>query len=140
GGGADAGKHGMDESRGRHAAAAGRAAAAPRGDQRVSRKARTQVTPRNVALRTRLSYLAAAAFLPLALMSGVGLLALVHQQREQAERAGIEVTRALSTAVDAELQRSMSALGGARFRAGARAPGDGTLLPGDRQSSGNQPT
>ena len=37
------------------------------------------MTPRNVALRTRLSYLAAAAFLPLALMSGIGLLGfLLH--------------------------------------------------------------
>jgi signal transduction histidine kinase/CheY-like chemotaxis protein len=63
-----------------------------------------------VSLRTRLLYLAAAAFLPLAVMSGVSLLALVHQQREQAERAGIEITRALSTAVDAELSRSFAAL------------------------------
>ena len=68
------------------------------------------MTPRQVALRSRLSYLAAAAFLPLALMSGVGLLALVHQQRSQAERAGIEITRALSTAVDAELNRSLAVL------------------------------
>ena len=68
------------------------------------------MTPRKVALRSRLSYLAAAAFLPLALMSGVGLLALVHQQRSQAERAGIEITRALSTAVDAELNRSLAVL------------------------------
>ena len=65
---------------------------------------------RRVSLRARLLYLAAAAFLPLALMSGVSLLELVHQQRSQAERAGIEVTRALSTAVDAELYRSVSAL------------------------------
>src|SRR3989442_9487084 len=63
-----------------------------------------------VAVRTGVFYLAAAAFLPLALMSGVGLLELVHQQRQQAERTGIEITRALSTAVDAELQRSISAL------------------------------
>src|SRR5436190_577017 len=65
---------------------------------------------RNVSLRSRLFYLSAAAILPLALMSGVGLLALVHQQRQQAERAAVEITRALSTAVDAELQRSISAL------------------------------
>ncbi|MBV9190301.1 MAG: response regulator [Betaproteobacteria bacterium] len=66
-------------------------------------------TPR-VSLRSRLLYLAAAAFLPLAVVSGISLLALVHQQREQAERAGIEITRALSTAVDAELSRSFAAL------------------------------
>ena len=55
---------------------------------------------RKVALRTRLFYLAAAGFLPLAVMSGVGLLALVQQQRSQAERAEIEITRALSTVLD----------------------------------------
>jgi len=65
---------------------------------------------RRVSLRSRLLYLAAAAFLPLALVSGISLLALVHQQREQAERAGVEITRALSTAVDAELSRSFAAL------------------------------
>ena len=63
---------------------------------------------RSVALRTRLLYLAAAAFVPLAIMSGVSLLALLHQQRQQYERAGIELARALATAVDAELQRSIS--------------------------------
>ncbi|HET7365576.1 MAG TPA: sensor histidine kinase, partial [Burkholderiales bacterium] len=65
---------------------------------------------RPVALRTRLLYLAAAAIVPLAVMSGVSLLALLHQQRQQAERAGIELARALATAVDAELQRSISVL------------------------------
>src|SRR5258708_3464285 len=112
--GAHAGKHGVDEPRGRHPALigpSGRRAAAPRRrDQRVPREARAAMTPRRVWLRSRLLYLAAAGFLPLALMSGISLLALVQQQREQAERASIEVTRALSTAVDAELQRSISAL------------------------------
>ena len=65
-----------------------------------------------VALRTRLLYLAAAAFLPVALVSGLSLFALLHQQRQQAERAGIELARALATAVDAELQRSISVLEG----------------------------
>ena len=65
---------------------------------------------RSITLRARLFYLAAAAFLPLAVMSGVSLFALVHQQRSQAERAGIELARALATAVDAELQRSLSVL------------------------------
>src|SRR5437870_10236824 len=63
---------------------------------------------RRVSLRSRLLYLAAAAFLPLAVVSGISLLALVHQQRQQAERAGVEITRALSTAVDAELSRSLA--------------------------------
>src|SRR5438552_3947791 len=109
-GGAHAAEHGMDEPGGRQPAATRRTAAAHRRDQRVSRKARPQVTRRKVGLRTRLFYLAAAAFLPLALMSGIGLLALVQQQRQQAERAGVEITRALSTAVDAELSRSLAVL------------------------------
>jgi signal transduction histidine kinase/CheY-like chemotaxis protein len=67
---------------------------------------------RPVLLRKRLLYLAAAAIVPLALMSGVSLFALLHQQRQQAERAGIELARALATAVDAELQRSISVLQG----------------------------
>jgi signal transduction histidine kinase/CheY-like chemotaxis protein len=61
-------------------------------------------------LRTRLFVLAAAGMLPLALACAVGLGVLVQQQREQAERAGIEITRALSIAVDAELHRSIAAL------------------------------
>ena len=43
-------------------------------------------------------------------MSGAALLALAHQQRVQAERAGIEISRALATAVDAGLRRSVSVL------------------------------
>ena len=65
---------------------------------------------KRVALRSRLLYLAAAAFVPLALISGVSLVALVRQQGNQAERAAVELSRALSTAVDAELQRSISVL------------------------------
>jgi signal transduction histidine kinase len=63
-----------------------------------------------VTLRSRLLYLAAAAFVPLAIISGVSLVALVYQQRNQAQRGAIELSRALSTAVDAELQRSISVL------------------------------
>ena len=65
---------------------------------------------RRVTLRSRLLYLSAAAFVPLAVISGLSLVALVHQQRSQAQRAAIELARALSTAVDAELQRSISVL------------------------------
>jgi signal transduction histidine kinase/CheY-like chemotaxis protein len=68
------------------------------------------VNPRRVPLRTRLLLLAAAGIVPLAIMAALGLGAMMHQQREGAERAGIEITRALSTAVDAELQRSISVL------------------------------
>src|SRR2546428_3629418 len=52
--------------------------------------------------------LAAAGFVPLAAMSGIGLYALAQQQRTQAERIGLELARALATAVDAELRSSAS--------------------------------
>src|SRR5437773_11912091 len=64
---------------------------------------------RNV-LRRRLFMLAAVGIVPLALMSGVGLVTLVQREREQTERAGLDLTRALSTAVEAELRRSPSLL------------------------------
>ncbi len=63
-------------------------------------------------LSRRLLLLAIAAIVPLAATSGMALLALSQQQKAQAERAGIEITRALSTAVDAELARSVSVLQG----------------------------
>ncbi|HMC15949.1 MAG TPA: ATP-binding protein [Albitalea sp.] len=61
-------------------------------------------------LRRRLFMLAAVGIVPLALMSGIGLLTLVQREREQTERAGLDLTRALSTAVEAELRRSTSLL------------------------------
>jgi signal transduction histidine kinase/ActR/RegA family two-component response regulator len=66
--------------------------------------------PKTIALRTRLVLLAAAAIVPLALMSGLGLLLMVQQQRHQAERSALDLTRAIAIAVDAELQRSVAAL------------------------------
>jgi signal transduction histidine kinase/ActR/RegA family two-component response regulator len=65
---------------------------------------------RGEPLRRRLYLLAAACIVPLAAMAGVALLALAYEHRAQAERAGIELTRALGTAVDAELHRSVAAL------------------------------
>ena len=65
---------------------------------------------RGEPLRRRLLFLAAACIAPLAAMAGVALLALAHEQRAQAERAGIELTRALGTAIDAELHRSVATL------------------------------
>src|SRR5688572_15014751 len=62
------------------------------------------------SLRRRLLLLVAAGILPLAAMAGLALLALWEGQRRQAERSGIEVTRALATAVDAELGRSAAVL------------------------------
>jgi signal transduction histidine kinase/ActR/RegA family two-component response regulator len=65
---------------------------------------------RSVPLRKRLLLLAAAGMLPIAIMSGIALVALFEQQRRQAERAGMEIARAISIAVDAEIQSTISAL------------------------------
>ena len=65
---------------------------------------------RRVPLRSRLILLAVAGILPLAALSGIGLLALIKQQRTQIERTSVDVARALATAVDGELQRSTSVL------------------------------
>jgi len=61
-------------------------------------------------LRRRLFILAAAAILPVAAVSGVALSVFTEKQREQAGRAGLEISRALSTAVDAELDRAVAVL------------------------------
>jgi len=66
-------------------------------------------TPR-VPLRRRLFLLAAAGLVPVVIMSGLGLYALARQQQTQAERIGLELARALATAVDAELRSSISVL------------------------------
>jgi signal transduction histidine kinase len=67
---------------------------------------------RGVPLRRRLFLLAAAAILPIAAMSGIALAAFWSEQRAQAERLGLEITRALSTAEDAELRRAIAVLEG----------------------------
>jgi signal transduction histidine kinase/ActR/RegA family two-component response regulator len=64
-----------------------------------------------VALRRHLFVLAVAGILPLAALAGAGLAALFEKQRDDAQRRGLEITRALATAVQSELQRSLSALG-----------------------------
>jgi hypothetical protein len=43
-------------------------------------------------------------------MSGIGLYALAQQQRVQAQRVGLELARAVATAVDAELRSTISVL------------------------------
>ena len=63
-----------------------------------------------VPLRRRLFLLAAVGIVPLVVVAGVGLYALAQQQRAQAERIGLELARALATAVDGELRSSASAL------------------------------
>lgn len=80
---------------------------APSGD--LSQNAAMAEAPR-VPLRRRLLLLAAAGLVPVVIMSGVGLYALARQQRTQAERIGLELARALATAVDAELRSSISVL------------------------------
>jgi len=67
-------------------------------------------TEPSVPLRRRLLVLVAAGVLPLALMSGLGLYVLARQQRAQVERVGVELARAVATAVDAELRSSIAVL------------------------------
>ena len=67
---------------------------------------------RVVPLRRRLLLLVAAAMLPIAAMTAIALAAFWQQQRKQAERLGLEITRALSIAEDAELRRAIAVLEG----------------------------
>ena len=63
-----------------------------------------------IPLRRRLFVLVVAGVFPLAAMSLVSLLVLMFQQRGQVERSGVDITRALSTAVDFEHRRTISLL------------------------------
>ena len=65
---------------------------------------------RAVPLRRRLLLLAAGAVLPLALMTGVALEALLQQQQAQIEQSSLDLSRALATAVDTELRLTISTL------------------------------
>ncbi|MPZ42503.1 MAG: response regulator [Betaproteobacteria bacterium] len=65
---------------------------------------------RGTSLRVLLILLAAGALLPLALMSGIGLFLLDSHHRDQTRRLGVGTARALSMAVDAELNRAMAVL------------------------------
>ena len=67
-------------------------------------------TRRAVPLRRRLLLLAAGAVLPLALMTGVALQALLQQQQAQIEQSSLDLSRALATAVDTELRLTISTL------------------------------
>ncbi len=66
--------------------------------------------PRTVRLRRRLLTIALAGIVPLALAAGLGLLAIIHEQRHQTELRGLEVTRMAATATEVEVQRSMDVL------------------------------
>ena len=65
---------------------------------------------KTIPLRRRLLLLGAAAILPLALMSGVALQALLEQQQRRAEQSTLDLARALATAVDTELRLTVSSL------------------------------
>ena len=65
---------------------------------------------RRVPLRQRLFVVVVAAVVPLAIMAAVAIWAGYQQQRSQAERAGLDVARAMHTAVVAELRRTISVL------------------------------
>jgi signal transduction histidine kinase/ActR/RegA family two-component response regulator len=65
---------------------------------------------KRVPIRQRLFVVVAAAVVPLAIMSGIALYAGYEEQREQAQNSGLDVARALSIAVDAELRRTVSVL------------------------------
>jgi signal transduction histidine kinase len=62
------------------------------------------------SLRHRLLLVGAAGILPLAIATGLALLALADDEKQRATQSGVEIARALSIAVDGELQRSVSAL------------------------------
>ena len=61
-------------------------------------------------LRRRLFVLVAASLAPLVLFSAIALYAMYGQQRDQAVRNGLDVARAIATAVEAELGRTQSIL------------------------------
>ena len=65
---------------------------------------------RTVTLRSRLILLATVAILPLALLSGLALMALLGQQRNQVERATLSQARALAASIDSELRQTVAAL------------------------------
>jgi signal transduction histidine kinase/ActR/RegA family two-component response regulator len=65
---------------------------------------------KRVTLRQQLLLVVAAAVLPLAVMSTVALYVGYGQQREQAQRSGLDIARASSKAIDSELRRTISVL------------------------------
>jgi signal transduction histidine kinase/ActR/RegA family two-component response regulator len=61
-------------------------------------------------LRRQLILIALVAILPLAVIAALGLALIFDQQREAEQRRMLDVARALTTAVDNELNRSISGL------------------------------
>ena len=80
-------------------------------------------------LGRRLILMAAAALLPLALMSALALQVVLNQQRRQTEQAALDLTRALATAVDNELRLTVSALEALAVTEPMRQASTGTLAP-----------
>ena len=62
------------------------------------------------SLHRRLLLIAAAGIVPVAVAAALVVYGYYQAQRQQAERTALEVTRALSTALDAELRRTVAAL------------------------------
>ena len=63
-----------------------------------------------IPLRRRLVLLTAAGILPLAVLAGIGLYALVREQQAEAQRVGGELARSVATAVEVELHSTTSVL------------------------------
>ncbi|HET7400638.1 MAG TPA: ATP-binding protein [Usitatibacter sp.] len=63
-----------------------------------------------ISMRRHLFALVAAGTLPLAILAAAGLFLLFEQQRDDAQRRTLEITRAIATAVDGELEHSRSAM------------------------------
>ena len=66
-------------------------------------------TPK-VRLRRRLLTLSLAGIAPIALIAGLGLVAIIHEQKSIAEQRSLEATRLTATAVDVEINRSLDLL------------------------------
>lgn len=61
-------------------------------------------------LKWRLFLLAASGLLPLAIMVALALAYLVHERQQATQRSAMALSRALATAVDAELQATVAVL------------------------------
>ena len=61
-------------------------------------------------LRVRLFMLVASGLFPLAIAALLGTAYLIQERREEAQRSALELSRALATAVDAELKSTISVL------------------------------
>ena len=63
-----------------------------------------------VPLRRRLLAIALAGILPLATISGLGLIHLIDEEEKQLEQRNLDITRLAATAVETELTRSLDIL------------------------------